>query len=473
MGAANDNGRPGFHSTDPTEIVVTAQKSMQRELNEALKTLGDKILGPTFTDNLGTVMSKVLRGAAYGQAASGILSSLGVKQSSTGGMLGGAFGNAAFGPVGGIVGGILGGTIGGLFKKAARGYSVITSAEDGGYSVSGNKSGVRSNLTGAATSVQSGLQQVAERLNAELGDFRVSIGEYKGWYRVSASGSSNVGDKKYPKWAGSDLIYDGQDQAEATRVAILNAIQDGAVKGLRAGAQRLLQAGKDIDSAVQKALDFESVFTRLKEYRDPVGAALDTLDREFTRLKKIFDEASASAAEYAELEELYGKERAKVVREAAERITSGMKSLWDELMFGDNGRSLRHRLSAAQDAYDPLRARVESGDRSAYDAYSEAAQTLLDIQRQFSGSQTPYFALLDEVTNLTKSVIDREENIISIAEARDTPFTSTGQAHGDAQAIGGYLEQQTAQLLQGWAQIMSQYSGGVGLDAAFKSAAFL
>src|SRR3546814_4436285 len=56
--------------------------------------------------------------------------------------------------------------------------------------------------------------------------------------------------------------------------------------------QRLLQQGKDIDSGLQKALDFESVFTRLKEYRDPVGAALDALDKEFTRLDKIFDERS-------------------------------------------------------------------------------------------------------------------------------------------------------------------------------------
>src|SRR3546814_4448527 len=77
----------------------------------------------------------------------------------------------------------------------------------------------------------------------------------------------------------------------------MDLIKDGVILGLRASTQRLLQQGKDIDSVLQKALDFESVFTRLKEYRDPVGAALDALDKEFTRLDKIFDEAGASRSE--------------------------------------------------------------------------------------------------------------------------------------------------------------------------------
>lgn len=110
-----------------------------------------------------------------------------------------------------------------------------------------------------------------------------------------------------------------------------DALLDGAVQGLRAGSQRLLQAGKDIDVALQKALDFQSVFDRLKQRDDPVGAALDTLDREFTRLKKIFAEAGATTEEYAELERLYGIERAEAVKEAAERMVAsfdyGVRSL--------------------------------------------------------------------------------------------------------------------------------------------------
>jgi hypothetical protein len=241
----------------------------------------------------------------------------------------------------------------------------------------------------------------------------------------------------------------------------MDLIKDGVISGLRASTQRLLQQGKDIDSALQKALDFESVFTRLKEYKDPVGAALDALDKEFTRLQKLFKEAGASASEYADLEELYGIERAKAIKEASDRVTASLRSLYDDLTIGDNGRSLRDRLAAAQTAYDPLKARVLAGDKTAYDDFAKAAQALLDIQRQFSGSQTPYFNLLDEITRITKERIDAEANIASIAQNRDSPFSSTGQATGanDNAAVVGAIGE-TNNILRSIATMMAEGGGG-------------
>ena len=244
-------------------------------------------------------------------------------------------------------------------------------------------------------------------------------------------------------------------------------IKDGVLAGLRASTQRLLQGGKDLDAAIQKALDFESVFTRLKEYRDPVGAALDGLDKEFTRLKKLFADAGASAAEYADLEALYGLERAKAIEEASERVTSSLKGLYDNLRIGDSGLSLRDRLANAQASYDPLKARVLAGDTSAYDDFAEAAQALLEIQRQFSGSQTPYFNLFDEVLQVTKQRIDAEANIASIAVNRDTPFGPNGKATGasDNAAVVGAIQQQTSELLRGFDAIFDSRlsaSGGGG-----------
>ncbi|MBW8295675.1 hypothetical protein [Sphingopyxis sp.] len=252
---------------------------------------------------------------------------------------------------------------------------------------------------------------------------------------------------------------------------MLDLINDGVIQGLKAGTQRLIQAGKDLDLQLQKALDFESVFTRLKGYRDPVGAALDTLDKEFMRLKKIFGEAGASASEYADLEALYGLERAQAIEEAAQRVTGSLQSLLDDLTIGDNGRSLRDRLSAAQSAYDPLKARVEAGDRSAYDAYAQAAQSLLAIQREFSGSQTPYFELLDEITQLTKTRIDAEKNVISIAENRDSPF-SNGKVTGSADnaPVVGAIEESN-ELLRQIGRLLA--GGGAAVDfRGFATAAF-
>jgi hypothetical protein len=139
--------------------------------------------------------------------------------------------------------------------------------------------------------------------------------------------------------------------------------------------------------------------------------------------------------------------------------------------------SLRTRLGAAQAAYDPLKARVLAGDKSAYDEFAAAARQLLDVQRQFSGSQSPYFALLDEITKITKERIDAETNIATIAAGRSSPFDSRGNATGaanDNAAVVGAIELQTQQLLQGFAQIMN---GGIinnGIQAgSFRLPAFL
>lgn len=460
------------------EIVVYANNPKQTNVIDQLKLLNKTTrdglgIDSPISKGIGGLLKNAAEGAFIGQTASSLI--FGNKGSATGSAIGGALGKIAgealgktiggtlgqfAGPVGAIAGGLLGSVVGGLFKKTPKGYAVITGGGEGDFSVTGNKSGVRNDLTTASGSVQQGLSRLAEMLGGDVGNFRVSIGEYKGWYRVSSSGSSDVGSKKYPKRAGSDLLYDGQDAEAAVRAAIADAIRDGAILGISQAQQRLIAANKDLEVGVQKALDFQSVFDRLKEYKDPVGAALDTLDKEFNRLKKIFAEAGASAADYASLEELYGIERAKAIKEASEKMTASLRSLYDSLTIGDSGRSLRDRLSAAQTAYDPLKARVLAGDKTAYDDFAKAAQDLLDIQRQFSGSQTPYFNLLDEITRITKERIDAEANITSIAENRDSPFTSAG-----AQNDNGYTYAPVVDAIQQQTSILANailQAGGVG-----------
>ena len=346
-----------------------------------------------------------------------------------------------------------------IFGSALRGSASISgNGDDFAVAVRGNSGKYQKASAGAADSVISSIQDLADRLGGTVDASRgnVSIGIRKGNYRVDPTGQGRT------KAKGGVLDF-GDDAEGAARAAMIDLINDGVIQGLRAGTQRLIQAGKDLDAQLQKALDFESVFTRLKEYKDPVGAALDTLDKEFNRLKKIFGEAGASTAEYAELEELYGIERTKAVKEAAERMTASLQSLYDDLRIGDNGKSLRDRLSAAQAAYDPLKARVAAGDRTAYDDFAEAAKALLDIQRQFSGSQTGYFNLLDEVTQLTKARIDAETNVVSLAANRDSPFTSTGQSTGagsDNAAVVGAIGQTNEILIDGFRALLGSNAGG-------------
>lgn len=488
-GAANDNLRIGKIATDVgaaaakaaskslgdaydpnAEIVVTGSRGKtsrteQRQVQDAME---------ASAKSLKDLARTAAQGAFVGQSASGLI--FGNKSNSTGSAIGGAIGQiagealgktiggtlgSALGPLGGIAGGILGNLAAGLFTKTPRGFATIGGGADGKLAITGtggnSNSAIKAGNQAAGATLDT-LDKIAQALGGTYDAARgsVSIGRSGDSWHVDTSGQGRL------KKSQGGFDFD-DDYESAVRFATMDLIKDGVISGLKASTQRLLQQGKDVDAALQKALDFESVFTRLKEYRDPVGAALDTLDKEFLRLKSIFAEAGASAAEYADLETLYGMERSKAVEEAAKRVTGSLQSLFDDLTIGDNGRSLRDRLAAAQSAYDPLKARVAAGDKTAYDAYAEAAQSLLEIQRQFSGSQTPYFTLLDEITQLTKQRIDAEKNVVSIAENRDSPF-SNGKATGasDNTAVVGAIGQTNQILIAGFRALAG--GGGAAVD---------
>tara|TARA_R110002124_G_scaffold264235_1_gene430806 strand:+ start:11655 stop:15512 length:3858 start_codon:yes stop_codon:yes gene_type:complete len=380
---------------------------------------GPDVFGKGLTDKLLSGLEGGIAGAGTGTQVAGIAKALGLggSFSTTGSQIGGAIGSVIPIPGGEIIGSTIGGLIGGLFKKTPDGNLGITGI-DSRTQVRSSKAYVGENLNNLGDSLTQSIQKIADALGAEVGTFSVSLGQRNDYYRVGADANFDAG-QKHPTGA----LYDGTDPEEAMRIALLNALQDGAIAGIREGAQRLLRAGKDIDAAIQDVLSFNSVFDRLKAYKDPVGAALDALDKEFNKLVDIFDRAGASAAEYADLEELYGIERAQAVKEASDRITGSLRDLFKDLTIGDSGLSLRTRLGNAQGEYDPLAQRVAAGDVTAYDDYAAAARNLLDLQREVYGSSEDYFQLLDEVTNLTKTRIDEESNITALAVDRDTPFS--------------------------------------------------
>ncbi|WP_310530743.1 D-Ala-D-Ala carboxypeptidase family metallohydrolase [Novosphingobium sp.] len=426
---ANDNGGTLEDQFDAVfgksgDIVVTATRTVEQDMKVVMRGLLKRVLGDELSKKISDFFGKSAVGAGYGQIGGGLVGG----KSSTGSALGGivgyglAAGSATIGrvlgsfagPIGGILGGVVGSLIGGLFSKAKTGSASVS---NGAISLGGNNTAAKGTANTAASGIASQLNRIAEQLGGTVGSYGFTIGSRKDEYRVSGSAGANVTSKN-----PGGLLYKGKDAEEAARVALLNAIQDGAITGIRAGAQRLLQAGKDLEGQVQKALSFQSIFDRLKAYEDPMGAALDKLDREFENLRKIAIEAGEGMVE---LEKLYGIERANVIKEANEKITASLRGLYDSLTVGNDARSLGERQALAQSKYDPLAARVAAGDTAAYDDFAAAAQTLLDIERQIFGSQGGYFSRLDEITSLTKTRIDAESNVASISSDRPGLFTPT------------------------------------------------
>lgn len=308
-------------------------KKVVSELGRKFETVLDKTFGEKGS------FSKLLKGAGIGVAVGGIAygNNAGAL---TGAGIGGALGEAAFkklapklfkslgdfaGPIGTILGGIFGGALGSIFSKTTKGYAVVSNT---GVSSGGNNGDLQASSRTSGYGIQGAIQTIADQLGGTVGNYSVSIGKRSsGWIRVSASGSSRVGDKNYNK--GPDVIYNGKDEAEALRVAILNAIRDGAIQGIRAGTQALLQKEGDIEAQLAKALKFEGVFTSLKAELDPLGAALDDINKRFTSLRAIFTEAGASAAEFAQLEQLLALERAKAAEQAQQAIVDRVRDSWN------------------------------------------------------------------------------------------------------------------------------------------------
>lgn len=508
-GAANDNGNG--------EIVVTAARGsvnsltpeayfrrMSTELTRPLVTSLEGLLGKKLAGQLGGVISgglngfltagpaggvlgalqsipglpkgissalgKGLAGAQTGTLVSGVANSLGIKLSQTGAQIGGAIGKFIPIPGGAIIGSIAGGIIGNLFKTRPRGGGSVSNT---GLGVHGNTADINAALNGTGSSIQSSLANIAGAFGGTVGNYNIGIGRYKDYYQVSSNpNDSRLGNSYFGRDSKSAL-YDGTDAEAAMRAAILAAIQQGAIQGITEGAKRLLAAGQNLDAQVQKALEFQGVFDSLKQLTDPVGFALDTLNKKFDHLRDVFKEAGASTEEYAKLEQLYGLQRADAIKQATEALTGSLRSLYDELTVGNDALSLRDRKSMAQAKYDPLAARVAAGDTTAYNDYADAARTLLGIERSLSGSQNDYFALLAQVTGLTKTTLDKQQGLIDTATGSDSPFSTTSAtaAANDNQSVVTAVEDSNALLNAinnnlGALLLQGRTGGRFGLDLA-------
>lgn len=411
-------------------------------------------------DVLGKIGKNASLGAALGPAVNNIL---GMKGSSTGGALGGAIGSFIPIPGGNIIGSIIGSTIGGLLKKAKYGTTVLS---NGQLSTAGNSGSARSASVGGANSIQEGLANIAEALGGDIGSYNVSIGTYKGKWRVSPSG---YGGKLKVKNGAVDFGKDGQ--AEAIRFAISDALSDGAIKGISDAAQRILKSGQDLDKALQKAVDIESIPKLLKARLDPLGAALEAVDDKFSKLAATLKEGGASAEQIADARKLWQLEREDTLNQIGQ-ASAGLKDFLSGLKAGSASPfSLRDQEKAAREALAPFQAKIAAGQTIDVDAFTQAADTFLSVERGIYGSTGPFFEALAQVSQLTEQAIAKIDAQTSGTGAAKDPFaemtaTAAQATATNTQSAAQILEQQTQML----ADIRNALAGGgIPANAAWLS----
>ena len=384
-------GKTGRSIQGILKTEITMKDGETKKISEAIAS--------TFPQ-LGTALSAVLAGAQIGQSVDGLFKSVGIKSSKAGAQIGGAIGMAAFGPVGAIAGSILGGVIGGMLKKTKTASATISQIAGQGMqtALTGNSAALKDVANTMATGLLKGLGSMAEQLGGTLGgNVKVSLGMRNKDFVVDPTGGGRT--------KGAGVKNFGTDEAAAVAYVTQLAIQQGIVTGISAGAQTLIRAGNDLNEQVQKALKFDQVFKDLVNESDPLRASLDELSIEMEKLKVIFAEAGASAADYAKLEELYAIKQAKAIFEA----NRPRRELEIQLMEAQ-GRSVEALAASRQLELEAMDASLRSLQSMIY-----AEQ---DLSAARAAEQSAISDLRAAVDMLNSNVAEAEANLAEALRAQ-------------------------------------------------------
>lgn len=404
-------------------------QTLKNDLDKFLGGLGTSIQEIGGAIALGASAAKMTGGSQVGGALGGIAGQAIGKTagsaiaSAVGGQLGKMLGSAA-GPLGAIAGGILGGIVGGLFAKTKSASATISAAagklDVGG--IVGNDSKFKETAKTLAGAVVGGLNKAANALGAEITDaISFSIGQRKEKFIVDMMGLGRT------KGAGTMSF---ETETEAIKYAIDQALRKGILGGLREGTERLLKGFGDVEDRLAKAVDFENVFKAMRANVDPVGIALETLDKRFATLIATFNEAGASAEDFATLEKYYQQERIKAIDEANKAATEKVNSARDALTEAYDRESqailttlerfqsltaslesfrltLADQLMTAEEIYASARARFEEISTLAVAGNEKAIADLVGVSQRYLDAAQAFLTPEEynrEIQNVMKAV---------------------------------------------------------------------
>jgi hypothetical protein len=418
-------GTVGAQADNPVSKTLSGFQGVSNNLQAIFGTAGN-VKGSQFFQGLSKVLGQASDGAAMGQQVAGIAKALGFKKfSSTGSEIGGAagsiIGTAVGGPVGGMIGGFLGslqgGIIGSLFKKTKQGGVTLTGMGD--LSTFGNSSKAIQAASAAASSIQQGLQNIATTLGGSVGSFNLTFGQRHGDYRVNTTGTSLKVDK------GAKDFND--DQQAAIAYAILQAIKQGALKGLSEATSRVLRAGNEnnIDQLVQAAQVYENLVKLAAAAANPASAAFSAFITGMQNTMQMLKAAGYTYDELAKLSDAFAEQQKQVLAE----MTQGYKDFLNEITNGpSSGKTVFDQFIAAQKSFQDLLA----SHSYTQDQFTESGQTYLDLARQVYGSATPQFE------QVRQSLVDATQKAIDDAtKAAQDAMNSAGiiSAIGDTNSI--------------------------------------
>ena len=433
------------------------EKNTQANLSAAdtFNLIGERITtrlrdyGVEIPDAIGKKFGDILQSASLGESAGSLFGSkgqsigrgLGAASSLLGDQAASAFSsiagplaaasqiNSMIGDIFGFEGGPLG-VFTGLLKKAKYGTAAISMNQYGELTsnvTSGRGSKQKAAANSAAGNVISGIEDIADTLDADItGAPNITIGTYKDKWRVSTIGRTG----KLKGGSGRTDITDfGKDGAEAAiAFAIQKSIEGSVITGISQASINILKSGQDLQKALNKAVLIESVPKELQRRLDPVGYAIDEVNKKYEKIVDALREGGATAEQMADAQKLYNLELAEAKDNAAE-ASQALKDFLSSMNAGSSSPlSLRDQEANARTVLDPYLGQISRGETIDQDKYLAAAQTFLDIERQIYGSTAKYFEAFDMIQNATGSAISTIDNAAPIRTTSDPFIQETATA---------------------------------------------
>ena len=409
----------------PVVIGQVLSKSLAKIEKGIPDALGGAMTGQTVSklilgqkgDGIGSAI-----GGAIGQKMGEKFLSKGLDQ--IGGKLLGGLGSLG-GPLGSVLGGLAGSLLGGLFSQAKTGYTVVTNNST---SSGGNDAASKQQTSTMGSSLQSTIQAIADKFGAAVGDYAVSIGKRKDYYRVSASGSSHVSDKYFSR-NNPDALYDGQDAAQALSLAIQNAISDGAIKGVSAAVQKALKSSSDIDKAIREAL-------KVQDVELAIGGLGAEMEKQFRTFEVQAAERMRIAKQYGfdviAIDKRNNEDRLKLAKQLADQQVGTLQNLIDQMTSGGlfEGSSVDQR-NAILAQIATTKAEADKGTEGAADKLAQLLEQLNSVSKDAYGTTGGFAADRQTILDAARDTIAKANARIAAAEAAaktDPALTTTNAA---------------------------------------------
>ena len=377
---------------------------------------------------LGAGLGGAYGGFQTGAQVYGLFKSLGIKSSKTGAQIGGAAGSFLPIPGGDIIGSAVGEIIGGLFKKNRTARSLVTSVDSA--SVAGKDTKQYGEAQSLGEALQEGLRNIAERLDADLSNFSVSIGTRGDEIRVNGSGSSlklKSGAKGF-----------GDDAEAALRFAISDAIKDGALGGLSDFAKKAIN-NLDVEAALSVIERFKAVTESLDESADPFTQSLKEISENFAQLRKDMVAAGASAEDLGKASLGYEKQVGLFVEDYLSPIRDYQKSFFGE----GSGLTVFDRYRNSQTDYAQYSDKIARGESVDFDKFTSSGRENLDLAREVYGQSGAQYQdirarQIEDARMVEANIKAQAEKLEMEQKARDEAVIAEARLTNDHLAQIGY-----------------------------------